>query len=221
MTKTATTIEHPAVDADTGKRRKLLIELDHHGLSVETADGQVVVLDCVADELRIYLCPAKSSDDAELVHTVLLASTSPDPIELFNAMCDMVIYHVHDLLRPTQVNEENPGKFERSIDLCVAEGLMEWDSETRSWVCGEKLVGRYNSEVEAYAMEHFPDEYSPSFDYWGARCIKHNARGSKGQHPFAGDGMYMYMLFDEHQAMVEYTERALAEAQEAEGFDDD
>ena len=62
-------VRHDVVDAKNGKTEHLVIQFDRHGLTVECANGQIVVFDFSDSKLNIH----HFTDDSE---KILLASIS-------------------------------------------------------------------------------------------------------------------------------------------------
>jgi|AntRauTorcE11897_2_1112592.scaffolds.fasta_scaffold03089_9 hypothetical protein len=114
----------------------------------------------------------------------------------FNALCDLMIYHFCDLRRPITTGKS---KFARSVKLLKDEGIIENRNDIGT------IADEYNQALEEYVEEHIP-EFTPQYDYWGAKCLDdHKAWNATKNGKFAGDAGGFYMLFDDFNALEEYT----------------
>tara|TARA_Y100000034_G_C6706173_1_gene311701 strand:+ start:143 stop:517 length:375 start_codon:yes stop_codon:yes gene_type:complete len=121
--------------------------------------------------------------------------------QLFNALCDVVIYHFCDCMRTA--GDENS----KSAKLLVARGIIaETDDASAAY-------DAYQAMVVEYALDNLPDGYELSADYWGAKCIKRPDQPTKDSSlPFAGSECGNIMWFDNYAALVAYTDEQLTPA---------
>ena len=71
----------------------------------------------------------------------------------------------------------------------------------------------YNDTLERHFDTHFPEEWKPTHDYWGAKCLALNPGWDAPKHDtfFAGDSMGYYQTFDSSEALWETTREILAD----------
>lgn len=116
---------------------------------------------------------------------------------LFNALCDLVIYHYGDLLRPKQVGQT---KFRKSVKLLKDAGIIQNRNDEGT------IKEHYDSMLEEYALANLPDEFTPQYDYWGAKCIdNHKGWNATKNGKFAGDSSGYYMFFHDFESLEQYT----------------
>ena len=144
---------------------------------------------------------------AELKRTTSLTLKTNDrslnrmDTQLFNALCDLVIYHFADVLRPEKTGSR---KFAASVKLLVDRGIITGQDDTGS------AQERYEEMVCEYALERLPDSFHRAYDYWGAACISDKDKGIKDG-LYAGDSHGQIMFFDDFDALEEYTNDKLVE----------
>lgn len=125
----------------------------------------------------------------------------------FNALCDVVIYHFCDCMR----------KSGKSAKLLVKQGVME-DADD-----GEAAYTAYDEAVTEYMLDHLPDGFHRTYDYWGAPCItnasytpKSDTDNPDGRVFAAGDTGGRIMFFDNFAALEEYTQDCIERIAEVE-----
>lgn len=119
--------------------------------------------------------------------------------KLFNALCDLMIYHYADLCRP----KKHLRKFSNSVALLKRYGIIKHREDTGT------LREQYDKLLEEYVTETLPAAYRPDHDYWGAKCIRLFGQSGKLPTMYAGDTCGFYMFFDNFAALEEYTTRML------------
>lgn len=121
-------------------------------------------------------------------------------VRLFDALCDLVIYHHCDLRRPEKVGEES---FSLSVELLVSKGIIESQEDPGD------VWGAYDGMVEDFALSALPDDFHPGHDFYGAKVITNATNGVSLGGPsevfFAGDDSGHYMYFDYFESMLDYT----------------
>ena len=115
--------------------------------------------------------------------------------KLFDALCDLCIYHYCDLRRPKTVGAR---KFAQSVRLLKQHGIIEDREDAGS------VWERYDGMVEEYALDQLPGHIA-RYDYWGAKIITNDTGwNSPKTGLFAGDSAGHYMFFDSFEAMEQY-----------------
>lgn len=118
-----------------------------------------------------------------------------EEIELFNNLCNVMIYHFADVAH-TEGDEDSA-----SQAALIKEGIMKDEEDT------EGVLKEYNNCVENWAQDHLTTDHGVDWDYWGGRCMKRERESTKNASlPFAGDNSGYFMLFDCFEAMKQYTE---------------
>lgn len=114
---------------------------------------------------------------------------------LFDALCDLMIYHYVDLRRP----KKHPRKFSHSVALLKRHGIIKHRDDTGT------LREQYDKLLEGYVTEILPAAYRPDHDHWGAKCIRLYGQSGKTSSFYTGDVCGFYMFFDNFAALEEYT----------------
>jgi hypothetical protein len=123
---------------------------------------------------------------------------------LFNALCDLQIYHYCDCLRPEKVGQE---KFDASVALLVERGIIEDQDDAGT------VWERYDAMVEEFALDVMPSGFASRHDYWGAKIISDDTGWNAPKEGlFTGDDSGHFMYFEDYAALVEYASDQLTPA---------
>ena len=130
------------------------------------------------------------------------------PVEAFDALALLFVYHYADLAFP---GVKSPASRRRHLATLHRHGiLLEVDDVEHP---GDAILTRYATAIEDHVSNTLPDDWEPTHDYWGAKCIAYKPGWNSPKHDtfFAGDDSFRYMAFSSAAALSEYTEETLTE----------
>jgi hypothetical protein len=132
------------------------------------------------------------------------------PEDLFNALCDVVIYHYCDVCRKAGSEDSESAK------MLVQTGYMD-DTDDAA-----KAYQKYEDMVLEYALDHLPNGFRKRHDYWGAVCVTDydGENAPKTDTLYAGDAIGKIMLFDNFAALEAYTQERCSDVVTAHLTDD-
>lgn len=118
--------------------------------------------------------------------------------QLFNDLANVVIYHYVDVRYEERAKE--------SAKRLVEHGVKNIDDINAAYE-------KYEDAVVDYALTFLPDGYDLTHDYWGAKCISNHKgwNAPKTGTLYAGDAYGQIMMFNNFDALVEYTNRIVEE----------
>ena len=122
------------------------------------------------------------------------------PSEVFDAVALLHIYFHVDCAYPTA---NTPKKREKLWKLIQSAGyLTDIDLEKSSL----KIKEMYDEAVEEYAKNILPEDWQPTYDYWGAKCFSDDTSWSAPKYGtiFDGDSADQYQAFDSSDAIQKY-----------------
>jgi len=137
-----------------------------------------------------------SQGGREICPSVPLRRILIKPEDLFNALCDVVIYHYCDVCRKAGSEDSESAK------MLVQTGYMD-DTDDAA-----KAYQKYEHMVLEYALDHLPNGFRKRYDYWGAVCVTDydGENAPKTDTLYAGDSIGKIMLFDNFAALEAYTQ---------------
>jgi hypothetical protein len=119
--------------------------------------------------------------------------------EVFDALCDLMIYHYVDMCRPKW---KGRAKFRRSVNLLKKLGVIESQDEPG------KVWGEYEAWLADYVASRCPDHFM-AVGYYGERGFARENEKLGLQGLCVGDACGQYMFFDDSQALEEYVSQFL------------
>jgi hypothetical protein len=126
--------------------------------------------------------------------------------EVFDALALLNVYFFADLAYEG-VNRASQRKklLNRLQNAGYLTGVVDVES-----AAGE-VQELYNDTLERHFVNHFPEGWRPTHDYWGAKCLAFNPGWDAPKHDafFAGDSAGYYQTFDSSKALWEATREIL------------
>lgn len=143
-----------------------------------------------------------------VVYSGLIDLDTREGQRLFDALCDIHVYCLIDILWPKRVGKS---KFKESVALLREAGITGWDEVAQVPVPLKEGDGcywkeAYDSHVESYAISRFPAGSKADYDFYGAKCIVVPCGDGESRRVMSGDSGSCYMAFASYGALCGYVD---------------
>lgn len=128
---------------------------------------------------------------------------------LKDAICVLMVYHFADVYYKARAEKAFRRLKKCSVVPEELHSLKKEDSDVAAWV-DEK----YGEILDDHVRDHWPEGYSWTHDFWGAKCwfYKPGWDAPQGGGYYTGDSQGMPKMFSCWDAVEEYTQESLKEA---------